>query len=207
MLQRMFARARRFLSSAPVLILIALISAAIATAAAAPGMADESSYDVLTYSAWGRQNDLSGAQCTGLGPAGHTFLGATHASFRCQVQVGEAPAGVVVAKVQGPQSLRVTSISGGKLAADRGIGAVPKGTPSFLDIDAVSALQKSPWARTRRVARVLCYGVGPYRAAGTSSPRFFAFSCATFDARGTRGSQVLVTVAGKNVRVVRTLAK
>jgi hypothetical protein len=114
----------------------------------------------------------------------------------------------VVARVLGPQSLRVVSVSGGKLGPDRGIGAVPSGTPSFLDIDAVDALQKSMWAKAHKVARVLCYGVGPYRAMGTSSPKFFAFSCATFDSRNTRGAQVLVTAAGKGaVRVVRTLAR
>jgi hypothetical protein len=195
------------LAAAVALVLVSLASATFAGAASPPRMADETSYDVLTYSAWGRQNDVSGAQCTGLGPAGHVFLGATHGTFRCQVQVGEAPAGVVVARVVGPESLRVSSVTGGKLKADPGIGAVPRGTPTFQNFDAVTALQKGPWAKSHRVARVLCYGVGSYRATSTSA-YFFAFSCATFDSTGARGSQVLVTAAGKNaVRVVRTLAK
>jgi hypothetical protein len=186
---------------------VSLVAATLAAAAAPPKMPDESSYDVLTYSAWGRQNNLSGAQCKGLGPAGHAFLGATHGTFRCEVQVGEAPAGVAVAKVLGPESLRVVSVSGGKLGPDRGIGAVPTGAPTFQNFDAVTALQKSSWAKARHVARVLCYGVGAYRATSTSA-YFFAFSCATFDSRGARDQQVLVTAAGRNaVRVVRTLAK
>jgi hypothetical protein len=185
---------------------ISLASAAVAGAAGAPKMADETSYDAITYSAWGRQNNLSGAECTGLGAAGHVFLGPTHSSFRCQVQVGEAPAGVVVAKVLGPESLRVTSIVSGKLTPDRGIGAVPSGTPAIQSFDAVTALQKGAWARAHHVARVLCYGVGSYRETSTSS-YFFAFSCATFDARGTRGAQVLVTASGKTLRLIWTLAK
>ena len=68
-----------------------LVFATAAVAAAPLKMADEASYDVLTYSAWGRQNNLSGAECTGIGPAGHVLLGATHGSFRCQVQVGGCP--------------------------------------------------------------------------------------------------------------------
>src|SRR5262249_15780061 len=156
---------------------------------------------------WGRQNNLSGAQCTGLGPAGHVLLGATHGSFRCQVQVGGVPAGTVVARVLGPESLRVTSGSGGKVRPDSGIGRVPTGTPTLKNFDAVIALQKSSWARAHHVARVLCYGAGSYRPTSTTS-YFYAFSCATFDSRGTRGQQVLVTAAGKNaVRVVRILAK
>ena len=140
------------------------------------------------------------------GPAGHVLLGATHGSFRCQVQVGGAPAGVVVARVTGPEFLRVTSVSGGKLKPDAGIGSVPKGAPTLKNFDAVTALQKSAWARARHVARVLCFGVGSYRPTSTTA-YFFAFSCATFDGQGTRGPQVLVTAAGKSVRVVRTLAR
>jgi hypothetical protein len=196
----------RRLASALALGAISLVSATVGWAAAPPRMADESSYDVLTYSAWGRQNGLSGAECTGLGPAGHVFLGATHGSFRCTAQVGEVPAGTVVARVLGPESLRVTSVSGGKLKPDAGIGAVPGGAPSMQSFEAVTALQKSSWAKAHHVARVLCYGTGSYRATSTSA-YFHAFSCATFDSRGTRGAQVLVTAAGKTVRVVRTLAK
>jgi hypothetical protein len=169
-------------------------------------MADETSYDALTYSAWGRQNSLSGAECKGLGPAGNVLLGATHGSFRCTAQVGEVPAGTVVARVLGPESLRVTSVSGGKLKPDAGIGGVPRGTPTLKNFDAVDALQKSAWAKAHKVARVLCYGVGSYRPTSTTA-YFFAFSCATFDGRGVRGPQVLVAAAGKSVRVVRTLAR
>ena len=197
---------RRRSAAALFLASISLATAAVAGAAGAPKMADETSYDALTYSAWGRQNALTGAECTGLGAAGHVFLGPTHSSFRCQVQVGGVQAGVVVAKVLGPESLRVTSIVSGKLTPDRGIGAVPSGAPTIQNFDAVTALQKSAWAKAHHVARVLCYGVGSYRETSTSS-YFFAFSCATFDARGTRGAQVLVTAAGKTVRLVRTLAK
>ena len=56
----------------------------------------------------------------------------------------------------------------------------------------------------RRPGAVLRPGAG--RATSTSA-YFHAFSCATFDSQGTRGAQVLVTAAGKTVRVVRTLAK
>ncbi len=191
---------------------LALVTATSAGGAPSLTMPDEDSYDVLTYSAWGRQNNLSGATCTGLGPAGHTFLGEsalgpTHASFRCQVQVGEAPAGSVVAKVVGPQSLRVVSVSGGKLRPDRGVGAVPSGASTLENIDALDALQKGAWAKAHHVTRVLCYGLGSYRVR-YGSALFFAFSCATFDSRNVRGQQVLVTVSGnKAVRVVRTLAK
>ena len=196
----------RRLLSAVVLGAIALVSATVAWAASPPRMADETSYDALTYSAWGRQNSLSGAECKGLGPACHVLLGATHGSFRCTAQVGEVPAGTVVARVLGPESLRVTSVSGGKLKPDAGIGAVPGGAPTMQSFEAVTALQKASWAKARRVARVLCYGTGSYRATSTSA-YLHAFSCATFDSQGTRGAQVLVTAAGKTVRVVRTLAK
>src|SRR6476661_3422131 len=153
-------------------------------------MADDTSYDVLTYSAWGRQNNVSGAECTGTGPAGHALLGATHGSFRCQVQVGGVPAGTVVARVTGPEYLRVTSVAGGKLKPDAGIGSVPRGKPTLKNFDAVDALQKSAWARAHKVARVLCYGVGSYRPTSTTA-YFFAFSCATFGSGGMRGAQVL----------------
>jgi hypothetical protein len=170
-------------------------------------MYDESSYDVLTYSAWGRANQISGAQCTGTGAAGKRFKGATHSSFRCDVQVGGAPAGVVIVKALGPESLRVVSVSGGTFKPDQGIGAVPKGTPTLADFEAVIALQKSSWARANKVARVLCYGLGSYRSTGTTE-LYYTFSCATFNGRDVRGTQVLVTAAGKNaVRVVRTLVR
>jgi hypothetical protein len=188
------------------LVAASLVSVTAAGAAAPPKMADETSYDVLTYSAWGRQNNISGAECTGIGPAGHVLLGVTHGSFRCQVQVGGTPAGVVVARVAGPELLQVTSVLGGQLKPDAGIGSVPRGTPTLKNFDAVTALQKSAWARAHRVARALCYGVGPYRPTSTTA-YFFAFSCATLDSRGTRGPQVLVAAAGKTVRVVRTLAR
>ncbi len=204
-LQALVSRGR--LASVLALASISLVSATIAGAASPPRMPDESSYDALTYSAWGRQNNLSGAQCTGLGPAGRAFLGATHSFFRCQVQVGEVPAGVVIARVLGPEFLHVTSVSGGGLKPDPGIGSVPSGTPTFKNFDAVIALQKGSWGKAHHVARALCYGVGSYRATSTSA-FFFAFSCATFDSSGMRGSQVLVTAAGKSaVRVVRTLAR
>jgi hypothetical protein len=191
---------------------LAFASAAVALPAAAaspPWMSDESSYDVLTYSAWGRQNGLTGAECTGIGKAGKRpgILGATHGSFRCQTQVGGAPSAVVVAKVLGPQWLRVGSIRGGKLKPDRGIGPVPKGPPTLQNFDALSALQNGAWGRARKISRALCYGVGSYQDR-TGSLYYYAFSCATFDARDMRGAQVLVTAAGKNaVRVVRTLAR
>ena len=100
------------------------------------------------------------------------------------------PAGTVVARVLGPESLRVTSVAGGKLKPDAGIGAVPGGAPTMQSFEAVTALQKASWAKVRRVARVLCYGTGSYRATSTSA-YFHAFSCATFDSQGTRGAQVL----------------
>jgi len=188
-----------------ILIIASLVAAAAAAAAPPPKMADDTSYDVLTYSAWGRQNNVSGAECTGTGPAGHALLGATHGSFRCQVQVGGTPVGTVVARVAGPEYLRVTSVSGGKLKRDAGIGSVPSGAPTIKNFDAVTALQKSAWARAHHVARALCYGVGSYRPTSTTA-YFYAFSCATFDGTGARGAQVLVTAGGRTVRVVRTLA-
>ena len=194
-------------AAALVVVTAVLAAAAAAGAAAPPRMADQTSYDVLTYSAWGRQNNVSGAECTGVGPAGHVLLGATHGSFRCQVQVGGTPVGTVAARVEGPESLRVTSVAGTRLKRDAGLGVVPHGTPTFKNFDAVTALQKSSWAKAHHVSRALCFGVGPYRPTSTTA-YFFAFSCATFDSSGVRGAQVLVTVADKTaVRVVRTLAK
>jgi hypothetical protein len=207
-LRRRAARSRRPSGLAGlVLVLAALSVVAAASAAPPPWMYDESSYDVLTYSAWGRVNQISSAECTGIGAAGKRFKGATHGSFRCDVAVGGTSAGVVTFKALGPESLRVATISRGKFKPDRGIGAVPKGTPILQDFDAVDALQKNAWARAHKVARVLCYGLEPHRSTGTSE-YYYAFSCATFDARDLRGAQVLVTAAGKNaVRVVRTLAR
>jgi hypothetical protein len=201
-------RPRRPLMLAAQLLMLTVVAVAGATAAAPPAawMYDEKSYDALTYSAWGRLNAISAAQCTGLGKAGKRFEGATHSSFRCDVQVGGVPAGSVVANALGPESLRVVTIKGGKLKPDRGIGAVPKGPPAEQDIDAVIALQKSPWAKARKISRVLCFGLGPYRDDGISQ-YFFAFSCATFDNNDRRSVQVLVTAVGKrSVRVVRVLA-
>lgn len=189
-------------------VLAALVTATTAGAGPAPKMEDEKVYDVLTYSAWGRKNDLSGASCTGLGPAGKAFLGPTHGSFRCEVQVGEAPAGTVTVKVLGPESVRVTSISKGSFGRDGGIGAIPGGTPATKSFEAVIGLQRSAWAKARKVARVLCYGVGASRESSTSAS-FYAFQCATFSdvpAVGTRGPQVLVTAVGEKVNVVRVLA-
>lgn len=185
----------------------ALVVVAAASAAPPPWMYDASSYDVLTYSAWGLQNQISSAECTGTGAAGNHFLGTSHNSFRCDVAVGGSSAGVVTFKALGPESLRVVSISKGTFKPDRGIGAVPTGKAILHDFDAVTALQKSAWAKTHKVTRVLCYGLEPHRATSTSE-YYYAFSCATFDARDTRHAQVLVTAAGKNaVRVVRTLIK
>ncbi len=187
----------------------AVAAVAVASAAPPPWMSDESSYDVLTYSAWGRQNALTGAECTGIGKAGTRpgVLGATHASFRCQTQVGGAPSGVVVAKVLGPQWLRVVSIKGGKLKPDRGIGPVPKGLPTLQNFDALSAFQDGPWGKAHKISRALCYGVGSYQDR-TGSLYYHAFSCATFDGQERRAAQVLVTAAGKDaVRVVRTLVR
>ncbi len=203
-------RARRWFALAA-LTLVAAVAVAAASAAPPPWMSDESSYDVLTYSAWGRQNGLTGAECTGIGTAGKRpgILGATHGSFRCQTQVGGVPSAVVVAKALGPQWLRVVSVTGGKLKPDRGIGPVPKGPPTLQNFDALSALQDGPWARAHKVRRALCYGVGSYQDR-TGSLYYYAFSCATFhdDAQTMRGPQVLVTAAGKDtVRVVRTLVK
>jgi hypothetical protein len=190
-------------------VLAALSFAAAASAGPPPWMSDESSYDVLTYSAWGRQNGLTGAECTGIGVARSRpgILGATHGSFRCQTQVGGVPSGVVVVKALGPQWLRVAGITGGKLKRDRGIGPVPKGPPTLQNFDALSALQNGPWGKAHKISRALCFGVGSYRDR-TGSLYYYAFSCATFDAHDRRAAQVLVTAAGKNaVRVVRTLAR
>ncbi|HST24786.1 MAG TPA: hypothetical protein VLJ76_02240 [Gaiellaceae bacterium] len=190
-------------------VLAALSVVAAASAGPPPWMSDESSYDVLTYSAWGRQNGLTGAECTGIGAARSRpgILGATHGSFRCQTQVGGMPSGVVVVKALGPQWLRIANITGGKLKRDRGIGPVPKGPPTLQNFDALSALQHGSWGKAHKISRALCYGVGSYQDR-TGSLYYYAFSCATFDNHDRRGAQVLVTAAGKNaVRVVRTLAK
>ncbi len=203
-------RARPFALAA--LTLVAAVAAvAAASAASPPSMSDESSYDVLTYSAWGLQNGLTGAECTGIGKASTRpgLLSVAHGSFRCQTEVGGVPSGVVVAKVLGPQWLRVVSITGGKLKPDRGIGPVPKGPPTMQGIDALGALEHGPWGKAHKVVNALCYGVGSYQDR-TGSLFYYAFSCATFydDAQTKRGPQVLVTAAGKNaVRVVRTLAR
>lgn len=200
---------RRLVAAAALLVAVSSLLATSAFAAAPATMADETSYDVLTYSAWGRQNGVTGAQCTGQGRAGKTFLGATHALFRCDVFVNGVQGGTVVAKVLGPESLRVVSVASGKLAPDRGIGAVPKGAPTLQNFDALTALQTGAWGKAHRIGRALCYGVGPYRSTSvTSTAFFFAFSCATFDRRDARGPQLLVVATGKrSVRVVRTLAR
>ena len=183
------------------------VAPAPAAAGSAPGMSDFESDDFLVMSAWGRQNNVSRATCTGLGRAGNGPAGPTHSSFRCDVRVGAAPAGVVVAKVLGPQSLRVVSVSGGKLKPDRGIGPVPKGRPVMESPDANVGLSRTSWAKANRVSQFICSGVGPYRATGFSQ-FFYAFSCATFDSSEKRGPQVLVKASGKrSVRVVRVLAR
>lgn len=189
-------------------VLAALAAASPLGAATAPKMPDEKVYDALTYSTWGRVNKLSGATCTGLGPAGKAFLGPTHGSFRCDVQVGEVPVGTVMLKVLGPESVRVTKVVKGSFGPDPGIGAIPSGTPATLSFEAVIGLQKTAWAKARKVARVLCYGVGAYKDSSTSAS-FFAFQCATFSdlpAVNTRGPQVLVTAVGEKVKIVRVLA-
>src|SRR5581483_2770801 len=206
MTNRTTTRPRARLRFALAALTLAAAVAAVAAASAAPPawMPDESSYDVLTYSAWGRQNGLTGAECTGIGKAGKRpgILSATHGSFRCQTQVGGVPGAVVVAKALGPQWLRVVSITGGKLKPDRGIGAVPKGAPTLQNFDALSALQDGPWGKAHKISRALCYGVGSYQDR-TGSLYYYAFSCATFDSQEHRGAQVLVTAAGKDaVRVV-----
>ena len=202
-------RASRRFALAALTLVAAVAAVAVASAAPPPWMSDESSYDVLTYSAWGRQNGLTGAECTGIGKAGKRpgILGATHGSFRCQTQVGGAPSAVVVAKVLGPQWLRVVSITGGKLKPDRGIGPVPKGPPTLQNFDALDALQEGPGAkRTRSVAPCATGSArtrtGPARSTTTPSAARRSI------ARSMRGAQVLVTAAGKNaVRVVRTLVR
>lgn len=189
-------------------VLAALAAATSVGAATAPRIADEKVYDALTYSAWGRVNKLSGATCTGLGPAGKVFLGPTHGSFRCDVAVGEVPAGTVMLTALGPESVRVTKVVKGPFGSDPGIGAIPRGAPATMSFEAVTGLQKSAWAKARKVTRVLCHGVGAYKDSSTSAS-FFAFQCATFSdvpAVNTRGPQVLVTAVGEKVKIVRVLA-
>ena len=191
--------------SAVALAAVSLVGGTSAAGAPAPWMYHKESPRFLTYSAWGRRNNVTNATCTGRGRAGKRRKGPTYSSFRCRVRVREVPAGVVVAKVLGPESLRVVRISGGKLKPDRGIGPVPRGRPVMTSQDASLATYYSSWATTNRLD-VACHGVGLYRELGLSL-YFFAFDCATFDRRTRRGPQVLVTASGKSsVRVVRVLA-
>lgn len=186
---------------------VAAVSAPTAPAAPTPTVADANAATFLQYSAWAKLNDVSASRCTGTGRATRVAGVVRHASFRCTVEVGFKPgsAVTVVAKALGPEWLRVTSVTGGALAVDKGIGAVPKGTAMIDSGEAGVALERSAWARSNDVEDAFCSGVGPYRDA-SHIWLFSAFSCATIDAFASRGPQVLVVASSRNaVRVVRTL--
>lgn len=182
---------------------------ATATAAPTPNVADANAATFLQFSAWAKANDISATTCKGTGRATRVAGVVRHASFRCTVEVGFKPGSgvIVVAKALGPEWLRVTSVSGGGLAVDKGIGAVPKGTAMIDSGEAGVALGKSAWARANDVEDAFCSGVGPYRDA-SHIWLFSAFSCATTDAFASRGPQVLVVASSRTaVRVVRKLSK
>jgi hypothetical protein len=186
--------------------LLLAVGVARAASAAVPGVRDTQAANILAYSAWGRENNVTRANCAGVGTARLQGALRQHDTFRCHVIANGKP-GIVDAKALGPEWLRVTSIVEGKLMGDRGIGAVPHGTPLLESFWAGGDLQDSAWAKTHAIATVFCFGVGMYREIGQSGYEFHADSCATLDAHGHRGAQVLVVLTGPDqVKIVRTLA-
>jgi hypothetical protein len=184
---------------------IAASSATAARVAGTPGVRDSSAADILVYSAWGRQNDVTAAECTGTGPAQKVGALREHGTFRCRV-AAEGKPGVVVATALGPEWLQVTTVVHGTLKPDPGIGQVPQGTPILESFWAGGKLQGSRFAKAHGVETVFCFGVGRFREIGQGGYQFFAYSCATIGAHGRRGAQLLVTAAGSDaIRVVRTL--
>jgi hypothetical protein len=188
---------------------VALVSVGVARAAAttaAPGVRDAQAANILVYSAWGRENDVTRADCAGTGSARLQGALRQHVAFRCTVVANGKP-GIVDVRAMGPEWLRVTSIVEGKLQGDPGIGAVPRGAPVLESFWAGGDLQDSAWAKAHGVATVFCFGVGAYQQIGQSGYEFYADSCATLGAHGRRGAQLLVVANGAdNVKIVRTLA-
>ena len=187
---------------------IALLCVGVAPAGAltvAPGVRDTQAANILVYSTWGRENDVTRADCGGTGAARLQGALRQHDAFRCTVVANGKP-GIVDVKALGPEWLRVTSIVEGGLTGDRGIGAVPHGAPVLESFWAGGDLQDSAWAKTHGVATVFCFGVGPYRAIGQGGYEFYADSCATLGPHGRRGPQLLVVAAGPDtVKILRKL--
>ena len=112
----------------------------------------------------------------------------------------------MIATALGPEWLKVTRIVSGTLKPDRGIGTVPKGPLAMVFSDAEAALTRSSWARTNKVGKAFCTGVGPYKKA-LLGLQFGAFSCATYDRTDRRSGTVLVqVVSSSSLRVVRKLS-
>ena len=186
-----------------------LLSVGVARAGpptAAPGVRDAQAANILVYSAWGREDDVTRAGCAGTGTARLQGALREHDTFRCHVVANGKP-GIVDVKALGPEWLRVTSIVEGKLMGDPGIGAVPHGTPLLESFWAGGDLQDSAWAKTHGIATVFCFGVGTYREIGQSGYEFYADSCATLGPHGQRGPQLLIVATGPDkVKIVRKLA-
>ncbi|HKP17514.1 MAG TPA: hypothetical protein VJT84_03480 [Gaiellaceae bacterium] len=188
--------------------LLALAAVAASTAPAAPPVwvPDSTASLWVGYSLWAYENHANAVKCTGIGAGRHVAGGTDHTSFRCTVQVDGKPAGVVIAKAVGPESLKVSVVQG-TFKPDRGPGPLPKGKPIMDSTTANTGLEESSWAKSKHVIQAFCSGVGQYRQT-EKADLFYAFSCATIDMYGSRSVQVLVAATGaRSVRVVKTFTR
>lgn len=194
--------------SAGVIAAAAVVSASAAPAASPPFIADSDASAFFQNSAWAYENKVESEKCKGTGalhrlPAG---IGTGHGTYSCIVQTYDGKKGTVAAKALGPESLRITSVSGG-LKPDAGVGAIPSGPLTMDDDQAESALQDSPWGSKAQIDDVFCSGIGPYKGTLDTTGYFFgAFDCATFKF-GQRSAQVIVAVTGSTVRVTKTFTR
>ena len=187
------------------IMLLSVGGARAGASTSAPGVRDTQAANILVYSAWGREDGVTRADCAGTGTARLQGALREHDTFRCHVVASGRP-GIVDVKALGPEWLRVTRIVEGKLRSDRGIGAVPHGTPQLESFWAGGDLQDSAWAKTHGIATVFCFGVGAYRKIGQGGYEFYADSCATLGPHGRRGPQLLVVAAGPDtVKILRKL--
>jgi hypothetical protein len=187
---------------------LALLMAATTAAPAAPPVwvPDSSASLFVGYSLWAYENNASKVTCRGIGTGRHVAGGTDHISFRCAVEVGGKPAGVVTAKAVGPESLKVTVVQG-TFKPDRGVGPLPKGKPILDSTTANTRLEGSSWAKSKHIVQAFCSGVGQYRQT-EKADLFYAFSCATIDMFGSRSVQALVAATGpRSVRVVKTFTR
>jgi hypothetical protein len=187
---------------------VALSTAAFADAATVPRMPDVDAQTFLTVSWWDYANQLDDVDsCTGTGRAYRTITGYDHTSYRCTVEKAGAKI-VVLAKVVGPEWLKVTQVSGG-LKLDRGFGPIPAGKLVMDGDDADVAVPHTSYARREGIEDAVCAGVGPYvtrtEAYGGRENFFGAFQCDT-GGGPTRDPEVIVKVTSPTkVSIVRSL--